>query len=114
MTAGPVVGSGGLRACLGWWKKTRQSRVAAYSYKWIGCVNDIFRARAGLRLEQNQADGEGRAVGVGRREKIVALCACADGDLPVELCAGRAGAGTPGLQRAGAAPERVARMLGPR
>ena len=39
--------------------------------------NYSFRARASLRLEQNQADAEdreGRAVGVGRREKIVALC----------------------------------------
>jgi hypothetical protein len=78
--------------------------------------NDIFRARAGLRLEQNQADErdrEGRAVGVGRREKIVALCGRRPTCGAVCPAAPEPVAGTPGLQRADATPELVARTMGP-
>jgi hypothetical protein len=76
--------------------------------------NDIFRARAGLRLEQNQAGEEGARGtrcwrGEEREERDAVrtetyLWSC----VPV---APEPVAGTPGLQRADAAPELVARTL---
>ena len=77
--------------------------------------NDIFRAKAGLRLEQNQADGEGprgtscwrgkerEDRGAVRTETYLWSCVSAAPE-PV--------AGTPGLQRTDAAPELVARTMG--